>query len=37
MADIATWLRDKDARLPSGEAIGADAGRLERFCGNRSD
>jgi acylglycerol lipase len=32
MADIAAWLRDQDARLPSGEEVEPDSRRLRRFC-----
>lgn len=31
-ADIATWLRDPSAALPSGEALDARAERLRQFC-----
>ena len=34
MADIAAWIQNRDAPLPSGEETGAGAERLDRFCGN---
>ena len=35
MADIAGWIEDQEARLPSGEEIEAGSHRLERFCTGR--
>ena len=35
MADIAAWLEDRRARLPSAEEVQADSRRLERFCRGR--
>lgn len=32
MADIAAWILDKNAPLPSGEEAGAESPRLARFC-----
>lgn len=34
MADIAAWVQDKDAPLPSGEESRAGAERMDRFCRN---
>jgi alpha-beta hydrolase superfamily lysophospholipase len=33
MADIAAWLRNTDASLPSGEEVARGGPRLTRFCG----
>jgi acylglycerol lipase len=35
MADIAAWIQDREARLPSGEEVQPGSHRLECFCGER--